>query len=34
MQEIRETSDVPIIKLTARAEEVDKGLGLEMGGDD
>ncbi len=31
---IRETSNVPIIMLTARADEVDKVLGLEMGADD
>lgn len=33
-KKIRETLDVPIIMLTARAEEVDKVLGLEMGADD
>lgn len=31
---IREESNVPIIMLTARAEEVDKVLGLEFGADD
>ena len=31
---IREKSQVPIIMLTARAEEVDKVLGLEIGADD
>ena len=31
---IREDSNVPIIMLTARAEEVDKVLGLEFGADD
>jgi two-component system response regulator VicR len=31
---IRQTSQVPIIMLTARAEEVDKVLGLELGADD
>ncbi len=31
---IREKSNVPIIMLTARAEEVDKVLGLELGADD
>lgn len=31
---IREESSVPIIMLTARAEEVDKVLGLEFGADD
>lgn len=33
-KKIRETSDTPIIMLTARADEVDKVLGLEMGADD
>jgi len=33
-KKIRETLNVPIIMLTARAEEVDKVLGLEMGADD
>jgi len=31
---IRERSEVPIIMLTARAEEVDKVMGLELGADD
>ena len=31
---IREKSQVPIIMLTARAEELDKVLGLELGADD
>ena len=31
---IREKSQVPVIMLTARAEEVDKVLGLELGADD
>ena len=31
---IRETSTVPIIMLTARVEEVDQLLGLELGADD
>jgi DNA-binding response OmpR family regulator len=31
---IRATSTVPIIMLTARAEEIDKVLGLELGADD
>lgn len=31
---IRGKSDVPIIMLTARADEVDKVLGLDMGADD
>lgn len=33
-REIRKTSRVPIIMLTARSEEVDKILGLELGADD
>ena len=33
-RKIRETSSVPIIMLTAREEEVDKVLGLELGADD
>ena len=33
-QEIRRTSNVPIIFLTARASEVDRVVGLEIGGDD
>lgn len=33
-KKIREKSDVPIIMLTARADEVDKVLGLEIGADD
>ena len=33
-QELRRTSDVPIIMLTAVTEEVDRILGLEMGADD
>lgn len=31
---VRKTSNVPIIMLTAREEEVDKILGLELGADD
>ncbi len=31
---IRQTSQVPILMLTAREEEVDKVLGLELGADD
>lgn len=31
---IRRTSDVPILFLSARDEEIDRVLGLEMGGDD
>ena len=33
-KKIRETSSVPIIMLTARDEEIDKVLGLELGADD
>ncbi len=33
-KKVRERSDVPIIMLTARAEEVDKVVGLELGADD
>ena len=33
-QKVRELSAVPIIMLTAREEEVDKVLGLELGADD
>ncbi len=33
-KKIRESSDTPIIMLTARADEVDKVLGLDMGADD
>ena len=33
-QRIRETSDVPIIMLTAKGEDMDKILGLEYGADD
>ncbi len=31
---IRDKSDIPIIMLTARADEIDKVLGLEIGADD
>jgi two-component system, OmpR family, response regulator len=34
LKEIRKLSDLPIILLTARADEVDKLLGLELGADD
>lgn len=33
-REIRKTSQIPIIMLTAKGEEIDKILGLEMGADD
>jgi two-component system response regulator RegX3 len=33
-REIRTSSDVPIIMLTARGEEIDRVLGLELGADD
>ena len=33
-REIRKGSDVPIIMLTARGEEIDRVLGLELGADD
>jgi two-component system, OmpR family, KDP operon response regulator KdpE len=34
LKEIRRSSDVPILMLTARGEELDKVKGLEMGADD
>ena len=34
LQEIRRVSDVPIIMLTARGEEMDQVRGLELGADD
>jgi DNA-binding response OmpR family regulator len=33
-REIRRASDVPILMLTARGEEIDRVLGLELGADD
>jgi two-component system response regulator RegX3 len=33
-RELRTTSDVPIVMLTARGEDVDKIVGLELGADD
>src|SRR5262249_269580 len=33
-REIRKTSDTPILFLSARDEEIDRILGLEIGGDD
>ncbi len=34
LRRIRATGDVPVILLTARAEEVDRVIGLELGADD
>ena len=34
LREIRKTSDIPVIMLTAREDEFDKVLGLELGADD
>ena len=34
LREIRKTSQTPVIMLTAKQEEVDKVLGLELGADD
>ncbi len=33
-REVREKTDIPIIMLTAREDEIDKVLGLELGADD
>jgi two-component system, OmpR family, response regulator RegX3 len=33
-REVRKGSDVPIVMLTARGEEIDRVLGLELGADD
>src|SRR4051812_41342909 len=33
-RELRRTSDVPIVMLTARGDEADRVVGLEMGADD
>ncbi|MGH2346362.1 MAG: response regulator, partial [Chloroflexota bacterium] len=34
LREIRQISDVPVIMLTARGEELDQVRGLELGADD
>jgi two-component system catabolic regulation response regulator CreB len=34
LREIRKTADIPVLFLTARADEIDRILGLELGGDD
>ncbi|MAC46706.1 MAG: DNA-binding response regulator [Oceanospirillum sp.] len=34
LQQIRKTSDIPILMLTARGEDMDRILGLELGADD
>jgi two-component system catabolic regulation response regulator CreB len=34
LRDIRKTSDIPVIVLTARSDEVDRIVGLEMGADD
>jgi two-component system catabolic regulation response regulator CreB len=33
-KQVRKSSDIPIIFLTARADEIDRVVGLEIGGDD
>jgi two-component system response regulator BaeR len=33
-RELRKSSDVPVVMVTARVEEIDRLLGLEMGADD
>ena len=34
LRTIRRASDVPVIFLTARGHEIDRVVGLELGGDD
>jgi two-component system response regulator RegX3 len=34
LRELRSTSQVPVVMLTARGEEIDRVLGLELGADD
>src|SRR5205823_10700462 len=34
LRRVRQTSAVPVLMLTARAEEVDRVIGLELGADD
>ena len=34
LKKIRQTSNVPVMMLTARGEEIDRVLGLELGADD
>jgi two-component system response regulator CpxR len=34
LRELRRSSDLPVLMLTARAEEVDRVVGLELGADD
>lgn len=34
LREVRKTSSVPVVMLTAKGDEVDRVLGLEMGADD
>lgn len=34
LRELRKTSQVPVLMLTARGDEIDRVLGLEMGADD
>ena len=34
LKKVRQTSDIPVIMLTARGEDIDRILGLEFGADD